>query len=271
MDKFILRENKPKNETIEHDRKIRCKLPGNYLKYLIFLSNSNQTGCFAKTAINNTLQIYTHLKKEKVHKITTNTIKLRDSGISLDENREVSIHGTPLRGSNIVDLVNDLIRAKRHSKPLGWRDFLTALQIINVPKEFICRTSLFYTAQKSSVSISFGNSHLHPLSLYFYLEISEFKTNYMEMVMNKVSGKLEEERMNAMMSAYDLMLALTYREVGRKITLAENLTEVAFAMKACKSLVGMEAVIHSNQKRFAFKKQNIKKILRYTKYKMTPT
>nr|CAD7433604.1 unnamed protein product [Timema monikensis] len=58
-------------------------------------------------------------------------------GISWDSNGEVSIQDTPLRGSNIVDLVNDLVRARRHSEPSGWREFLTALQKINVPKEFI--------------------------------------------------------------------------------------------------------------------------------------
>nr|CAD7199513.1 unnamed protein product [Timema douglasi] len=48
-------------------------------------------------------------------------------GISWDENGDVSIHDTPLRGHNIVDLVNDLVRARRHNEPSGWREFLTAL------------------------------------------------------------------------------------------------------------------------------------------------
>nr|CAD7461604.1 unnamed protein product [Timema tahoe] len=38
-----------------------------------------------------------------------------------DENGEMSIHDTPLLGSNIVDLVNDLVRARRHSEPSGSR------------------------------------------------------------------------------------------------------------------------------------------------------
>nr|CAD7568279.1 unnamed protein product [Timema californicum] len=58
-------------------------------------------------------------------------------GISWDENGGVSIHDTPLRGSNIVDLVNGLVGARRHSEPSGWREFLTTLQKIYVPKEFI--------------------------------------------------------------------------------------------------------------------------------------
>nr|CAD7573806.1 unnamed protein product [Timema californicum] len=58
-------------------------------------------------------------------------------GISWDENGEVSIHDAPLHGSNIVDLINCLLRSRRHSKPSGWRELFTALLKINVPKEFI--------------------------------------------------------------------------------------------------------------------------------------
>nr|CAD7415728.1 unnamed protein product [Timema poppensis] len=66
-----------------------------------------------------------------------NTVAAQPRGISWDSNGEVSIQDTPLRVSNIVDLVNDLVRARRHSEPSGLREFLTALQKINVPKEFI--------------------------------------------------------------------------------------------------------------------------------------
>ena len=41
--------------------------------------------------------------------------------------------GTPVPGSNIVDLVNDELRKRRNSDPVGWQAFVQQLKRINLP------------------------------------------------------------------------------------------------------------------------------------------
>lgn len=57
--------------------------------------------------------------------------------ITWDSNGTVSINGSPLVGSNIVDLVCDVVRCKKSGGPVGWKHFVEALRQINIPQEFI--------------------------------------------------------------------------------------------------------------------------------------
>lgn len=57
--------------------------------------------------------------------------------ITWDRNGSVSINGTAIVGSNIVDLVCDVVRFKKSGSPVGWQEFTNALSEINVPQEFI--------------------------------------------------------------------------------------------------------------------------------------
>jgi hypothetical protein len=59
--------------------------------------------------------------------------------IAWDRNsREVTINGRLLRGSNIVDLVGNVIRSRKNEKvPLHANEFLQTLAQLNVPEEFI--------------------------------------------------------------------------------------------------------------------------------------
>ena len=56
--------------------------------------------------------------------------------ISWDKNGEVKINGKQLAGSNIGDLVGDVLRARKAETPLR-ENFLTVLSQANVPDEFI--------------------------------------------------------------------------------------------------------------------------------------
>ena len=48
------------------------------------------------------------------------------------------IHGgTPVPGSNMVDLVNDVLRKRRKSDPVGWQAFAQQLKRINLPMELV--------------------------------------------------------------------------------------------------------------------------------------
>ena len=57
--------------------------------------------------------------------------------ISWDENGLVSVSGTPLAGSNIIDLVSDLTRFRKSFNPEGWQTFATALAELHLPADLI--------------------------------------------------------------------------------------------------------------------------------------
>ena len=44
--------------------------------------------------------------------------------------------GVPVVGSNVVDLVNDILR-KRKTDPLGWQPFARQLRAVNLPIELV--------------------------------------------------------------------------------------------------------------------------------------
>ena len=49
---------------------------------------------------------------------------------------ELIHEGVPIAGSNVVDLVNDLLR-KRKTDPTGWQPFAQQLRAINLPMELV--------------------------------------------------------------------------------------------------------------------------------------
>lgn len=64
--------------------------------------------------------------------------RLCDSNlVSWDDHGTVSINSVALPGSNITDLVCDVVRCKKTGNPSGWRQFLELLRTINVPQELI--------------------------------------------------------------------------------------------------------------------------------------
>jgi len=61
----------------------------------------------------------------------------RDQHIQWDERGVVAIGGNIIPGSNIVDLLNDVLRDRKTSAPVGWEPFARLLAFLNVPREFI--------------------------------------------------------------------------------------------------------------------------------------
>lgn len=57
--------------------------------------------------------------------------------INWDNQGLVTINNKVLAGSNIIDLVCDVIRRKKSGAPAGWKEFLDGLRRINIPQEFI--------------------------------------------------------------------------------------------------------------------------------------
>lgn len=64
--------------------------------------------------------------------------RLCDSDIiTWDSCGRVSINNSVIPGSNITDLVCDVVRFKKSGCPTGWKQFSEALTTLNIPQEFI--------------------------------------------------------------------------------------------------------------------------------------
>jgi hypothetical protein len=88
-----------------------------------------------------------------------------DPNIAWSEKGELKYREETVRGSNVVDLVNDVLRKRKYFNPQGWETFGEALREANVPQdlighEFLCHlVSLpfcmgFYVA-RVSISLPF--------------------------------------------------------------------------------------------------------------------
>ena len=57
--------------------------------------------------------------------------------ISWNEKAELKYKGETVQGSNVVDLVNDVLRKRKYFNPQGWETFGEALREANVPQDLI--------------------------------------------------------------------------------------------------------------------------------------
>ena len=60
--------------------------------------------------------------------------------LSWDEDGTVKMYGQPIPGSNIIDLVNDVLRQRKGIEPTGWQPFAEGLKAMNVPQDFVGNT-----------------------------------------------------------------------------------------------------------------------------------
>ena len=51
--------------------------------------------------------------------------------------RDLIHEGVPVAGSNVVDLVHDLLRKRKTDDPTGWQSFARQLRDINIPMELV--------------------------------------------------------------------------------------------------------------------------------------
>ena len=70
------------------------------------------------------------------------------SRITWNNKGVVSIDNRVLDGSNIIDLINDVVRSRKGVKAIGRDYFSLFLQDIGMPLEFIGNTSLYKEAKK---------------------------------------------------------------------------------------------------------------------------
>jgi hypothetical protein len=69
--------------------------------------------------------------------------------VSWDTSGVVSIKGTRIPGSHIVELINDVLRYRKNSEPEGWRPFAKALADLNVSKEIIGNKDRIFSQEQT--------------------------------------------------------------------------------------------------------------------------
>ena len=57
--------------------------------------------------------------------------------VSWEDDGTVKLYGKSIQGSNIIDLVNDVIRHLKGSEPTGWQAFVQGLRDMNIPQDVI--------------------------------------------------------------------------------------------------------------------------------------
>lgn len=72
--------------------------------------------------------------------------------MSWNDQGMLEYHGKPIQGSNIIDLVNDVIRHRKGSEPRGWEQFSSGLRDVNVPQEVIGNKRRWSWMQKADDS-----------------------------------------------------------------------------------------------------------------------
>ena len=65
--------------------------------------------------------------------------RLKTSG-KVNEQGQLLYNGQPVEGTNIVDLLDDVLRRRKTNAPTGWDEFSNTLQELNIPKSWIGNT-----------------------------------------------------------------------------------------------------------------------------------
>lgn len=63
---------------------------------------------------------------------------LKDNpNMTWDDDGTVKLYGKAIQGSNVIDLVNDVLRHRKGSEPTGWQPFAEGLREMNIPQDVI--------------------------------------------------------------------------------------------------------------------------------------
>ena len=74
--------------------------------------------------------------------------------LSWDEDGTVKMYGQPIPDSNIIDLVNDVLRQRKGIEPTGWQPFAEGLKTMNVPQDFVMGMDASFKRIGSSIIFS---------------------------------------------------------------------------------------------------------------------
>ena len=80
--------------------------------------------------------------------------RLKVSNVSWNSVGELMISTTKYDATNIIDLVNDVMRNRKYSAPFGWEIFAEQLAKINVPQEMIINKACWNYIMKCKTNAS---------------------------------------------------------------------------------------------------------------------
>lgn len=94
-----------------------------------------QPTSLAPPIVEETLKTIPRTLKSKAERLATAMQKIPD--LSWNDKGEMTLKGQLYRGSHYTDLLNDILRARKDSNPIGWEALTKELGKINVPQELI--------------------------------------------------------------------------------------------------------------------------------------
>ena len=68
-----------------------------------------------------------------------NRLKANQDQLTWNNKGEIVVGGNPVVGSNIIDLISDQLKSRKHFNPTGWEAFTKSLDKMNMPK-YLMRT-----------------------------------------------------------------------------------------------------------------------------------
>ena len=74
------------------------------------------------------------------------------SGVEWNDRGQLLINNTVVPGSNVVDLVNDVLRKRRHFERVGWQPFVRGLGEMNVPMDLVGNPEWWRYMQSAGVN-----------------------------------------------------------------------------------------------------------------------
>lgn len=81
--------------------------------------------------------------------------RLRANNVSWSRTGELVIDSKQIDGTNVIDLVNDILRNRKHSSPYGWEIFANKLAKLNTPQELVVNKARWnYISKRKNVGIS---------------------------------------------------------------------------------------------------------------------
>ena len=80
--------------------------------------------------------------------------RLKANNITWNTTGELIINSQRYDGTNIIDLVNDIMRNRKYSAPFGWQIFADQLIRLNVPQEMVVNKSRWNYIQKRKTSVA---------------------------------------------------------------------------------------------------------------------
>ena len=92
--------------------------------------------------------------------------RLKVNNITWNSAGELIIGNTKYDGTNIIDLVNDVMHNRKYSAPFGWQIFADQLKQINVPQEMIInKTHWNYILKHKGSSLNVNDFRTDKLNL----------------------------------------------------------------------------------------------------------